>query len=37
LVISLEKVDKTCHMGGGGAKKCGKSATYYLNGPLILI
>ncbi len=33
LVISLVKVDKTCHMGGGGSKKCGKSVTYYLNGP----
>ncbi len=38
LVISLVKVDKICHMGGGGwSKKCGKSVTYYLNGPLCLI
>ncbi len=22
------------HGGGGGSKKCGKSVTYYLNGPL---
>jgi hypothetical protein len=36
LVISLVKVDSKCHMGGGGgSKKCGKSVTYYLNGPLI--
>ncbi len=34
LGISLAKVDKICHMGGGGSKKCGKSVTYYLNGPL---
>jgi hypothetical protein len=35
MVISLVKVDKKCHMGGGGgSKKCGKSVTYYLNGPL---
>jgi hypothetical protein len=35
LVISLVKVDKKCHKGGGGgSKKCGKSVTYYLNGPL---
>jgi hypothetical protein len=34
LVISLVKVDKTCNMGGGGSQKCGKSVTYYLNGPL---
>jgi hypothetical protein len=25
------------HGGGGGSKKCGKSVTYYLNGPLIRI
>ncbi len=36
LVISLVKVDSKCHIGGGGgSKKCGKSVTYYLNGPLI--
>jgi hypothetical protein len=23
-----------CHQGGGGSKKCVKSVTYYLNGPL---
>jgi hypothetical protein len=23
--------------GGGGSKKCGKSVTYYLNGPLLSI
>ncbi len=37
LVISLVEVDKTCHMGGGGSKKCRKSVTYYLNGPLTAI
>ncbi len=37
LAISLVKVDKKCHMGGGGeggSKKSRKSVTYYLNGPL---
>ncbi len=35
LVVSLVKVDKKCHLGGGegGSKKSGKSVTYYLNGP----
>jgi hypothetical protein len=26
-----------CHQGGGGSKKCEKSVTYYLNGPLAKI
>jgi hypothetical protein len=43
LVISLVNVtlwflflkEKMSHCGGGGgSKKCGKSVTYYLNGPL---
>jgi len=34
LVISLVKVDKQCHMGEGGSKKCGKNVMFYLNGPL---
>ena len=33
MVISLVKVDKKRHMGGGVSKKCRKSVTYYLNGP----
>ena len=28
LVISLVKIDKKCHMGAGGSKKCGKRVTY---------